>query len=240
GLYRSTDPEGNNPTVLFESIKKDGGQCIPHHPAANWGLVSAATDWDYHDPEVQRVVEIFSRHADYEKFENQSKYTKNIMKFERHCAQDALARGYHLGFIAGSDSHQMEHGIEGGILGAFVPTLTSENVWNAIYNRFTYGTSGARILASLKIGSHHMGEEIMIPAGEAVKLDVSVLAVNEIRTVQIIKNNEVLVEMEGCGCAMDFTVEDSERGEEDFYYLRVEQTDDHCAWCSPIWVTRGK
>ncbi len=113
------------------------------------------------------------------------------MKFERHCAQDALARGYHLGFIAGSDSHQMEHGIEGGILGAFVPTLTSENVWNAIYNRFTYGTSGARILASLKIGSHHMGEEIMIPAGEAVKLDVSVLAVNEIRTVQIIKNNEV-------------------------------------------------
>lgn len=35
----------------------------------------------------------------------------------------------------------MEHGIEGGILGAFVPTLTSENVWNAIYNRFTYGTS---------------------------------------------------------------------------------------------------
>lgn len=239
GLYRSTDPEGNNPTVLFASIKKDGGQCIPHHPAANWGLVSAATDWDYHDPEVQRVVEIFSRHADYEKFENQSKYTKNIMKFERHCAQDALARGYHLGFIAGSDSHQMEHGIEGGILGAFVPTLTSENVWNAIYNRFTYGTSGARILASLKIGSHHMGEEIMIPAGEAVKLDVSVLAVNEIRTVQIIKNNEVLVEMEGCGCAMDFTVEDSERGEEDFYYLRVEQIDDHCAWCSPIWVTRG-
>ena len=45
--------------------------------------------------------------------------------------------------------------------------------------------------------------------------------------------------MEGCGCAMDFTVEDSERGEEDFYYLRVEQIDDHCAWCSPIWVTRG-
>ena len=38
---------------------------------------------------------------------------------------------------------------------------------------------------------------------------------------------------------MDFTVEDSERGEEDFYYLRVEQIDDHCAWCSPIWVTRG-
>ena len=43
-----------------------------------------------------------------------------------------------------------------------------------------------------------MGEEIMIPAGEAVKLDVSVLAVNEIRKVQIIKNNEVLVEKENC------------------------------------------
>ena len=84
-----------------------------------------------------------------------------------------------------------------------------------------------------------MGEEIMIPAGEAVKLDVSVLAVNEIRKVQIIKNNEVLVEKENCCQAVDFTLEDSERGEEDFYYLRVEQIDDHCAWCSPIWVTRG-
>lgn len=237
GLYRSMDPEGNNPTVLFASIKKDGGQCIPHHPAANWGLVSAATDWDYHDPEVQRVVEIFSRHADYEKFENESKYTKNIMKFERHCAQDALARGYHLGFIAGSDSHQMEHGVEGGILGAFVPTLTSENVWNAIYNRFTYGTSGARILASMKIGGHHMGEEIMIPAGRPVVMEISVLAVNDIRKVQIIKNNQVLAEKTGPGMAMDFTVEDHERSAEDTYYLRVEQTDDHCAWCSPIWVS---
>lgn len=236
GLYRSTDPDGNNPLALFASIKKDGGQCIPHHPAANWGLVSAATDWDYHDPQVQRVVEIFSRHADYEKYENQSRYTKNILKFERHCAQDALARGYHLGFVAGSDSHQMEHGVEGGIMAAFVPALTSENVWNAIYQRFTYGTSGARILASMTIGTHHMGEEVLISAELPVKMEISVLAVNTIRKIQIIKNNEVLFEIDGDGDAMDFTVEDAQRSQEDYYYLRVEQVDDHCAWCSPIWV----
>ena len=35
---------------------------FPHHPAASWKLVSAATDWAFHDEEVQRMVEIFSRH----------------------------------------------------------------------------------------------------------------------------------------------------------------------------------
>ena len=67
-------------------------------------MVSAATDWNFHDPEVQRAVEIYSRHAPFETFEARSKFTKNIKKMERCSVQDALARGYRMGFTAGSDS----------------------------------------------------------------------------------------------------------------------------------------
>ncbi len=236
GLYRSTEPEGNTPYTLFESIKKDGGQCIPHHPAADWGLVSAATDWDYVDDEAQRLVEIFSRHADFEKYENTSRFTKNIKKKLRCCVQDALERNIRVGIIAGSDSHQMEHGIEGGIMAAFIPDLTSENVYNAMYNRFVYGTSGARILLSFKINEHRMGEELLVPKATPVFGEVSVLAVDKIRSVIVYKNNEIFVEKTVDGNALDFTFEDTNRSETDTYYVRVEQIDDHLAWSSPIWV----
>lgn len=236
GLYRSTEPAGNTPYTLFESIKKDGGQCIPHHPAADWGLVSAATDWDYVDDEAQRLVEIFSRHADFEKFENTSRFTKNIKKKQRCCVQDALARDIRVGIIAGSDSHQMEHGLEGGIMAAFIPSLTSENVFDAMYNRFVYGTSGARILLSFKLNGHHMGEELLVPASQTIKGEVSVLAVDKIKSVVVIKNNEVLIEKTSNGNSLDFTFEDKNRKETDTYYVKVEQVDDHLAWSSPIWV----
>lgn len=72
--------------------------------------------------------------------------------------QDALARKYRIGFTAGSDSHQMEHGIEGGIFAVFAREFTRESIYDAMYDRFTCATTGARILASLKIGTAHMGQ----------------------------------------------------------------------------------
>ena len=45
------------PTDLYNSIRSYKALCIPHHPAADWVMVSAATDWNFHDPEVQRAVE---------------------------------------------------------------------------------------------------------------------------------------------------------------------------------------
>lgn len=235
GLYTSLSEEGMNPDRLYASIKKDGGLCIPHHPAADWGSVSAATDWDYYDPEVQRTVEIFSRHADYERTETRSRYTKNIAKFPRKCAQDALARGYRLGFVAGSDSHQMEHGKEGGILGAFMAENTSQALWNAIWNRKTYGTTGARILLSFKMGDAFMGDEVKIEGKR--EFTCSAYAVNDIRKIEIIKNGEpVFTVASPDSLEVDFTFTDEGSSSTDYYYLRVEQEDDHIAWSSPIFV----
>ena len=69
--------------IRHRSRGGNGGARIPHHPAADWVMVSAATDWNFHDPEVQRAVEIYSRHAPFETFEARSKFTKNIKKMER-------------------------------------------------------------------------------------------------------------------------------------------------------------
>ena len=60
------------PFKQFESLKEYKAMAFPHHPAADWVIVSAATDWDFHDEQIQRLAEIFSRHANFEDFESQS------------------------------------------------------------------------------------------------------------------------------------------------------------------------
>lgn len=238
-MFRSGDVDGMTPFKLFENVKKYGGMVIPHHPSADWKLVSAATDWNFHDPEVQRLVEIFSRHAPFEYYGNTSKYTKNISQYEHCSAQDALKRGYRLGFTAGSDSHQLEHGIEGGIVAAFVPELTRENVFDALYNRFVYATTGARILVSLKVNGSNMGEEIVAKENEPVEVSVNVLGTDSVK-VELLKNNEVIKQEISNSNSCKFDYVDTDRSPSDYYYVRVTQDDEHMAWSSPIWVDTGK
>lgn len=185
-IFRACEKEGLTPDRLFANVKKYGGIAIPHHPAATWEVVSAATDWDFHDPEVQRLAEIFSRHAPFEKKGTTSIYTKNNPRLDGKYVQDALAKGYRLGFTAGSDSHQMEHGTEGGIVAAFVPAQRREDIFAALYNRFVYATTGARILVSLKINGARMGSEISVCAGGRLRVEIDVLGTRALRSVELV------------------------------------------------------
>ena len=229
-IFRSCDASGITPTNLYASLKQypNKAMCIPHHPAADWGTVSAATDWSFHDDEVEPLAEIMSRHAPYEDDDQQSKYTKNIKKMPRHSVQEALSRGYRMGFTAGSDSHQMEHGVEGGIVAVFTPTHDRAGIWDSMYARKTYGTTGARILVSLKAEGQMMGNELKVAAGQPVHLDISVLGTANIR-VDLLKNNQVIQTWEpGCDTC-DASCVDNDRSESDYYYLRVTQSDEHMA-----------
>lgn len=237
-LFRSGDEGGMTPDRLFESIKQYKAMAFPHHPAASWKLVSAATDWAFHDESVQRMVEIFSRHAPFEYYGNYSKYTKNNMQIERCSVQDALARGYHMGFTAGSDSHQMEHGVEGGIVITYVHDLTNESIWDNLYDRFTYGTSGVGILVSFKADGKEMGQIVETVNGKQVEFTVSVLGTDDFK-VEILRNNEVIIEKQSVNRSCDFTFIEEAESQENFYYVRVTQNDEHQAWSSPIWV-QGK
>lgn len=238
-IFRSGDEGGMTPDRLFESIKQYKAMAFPHHPAASWKLVSAATDWAFHDESVQRMVEIFSRHAPFEYYGNYSKYTKNNMQIERCSVQDALAKGYHMGFTAGSDSHQMEHGVEGGITVSFVQELTNEEIWDNLYDRFMYATTGAGILVSFKADGHEMGQVVTAESDSEVGFCVSVLGTDEFKA-EVLCNNEVLIAKESVDRACDFTFTRKAGSAEDCYYVRVTQKDDHQAWSSPIWIKGGE
>ena len=209
---------------------------FPHHPAALWGLVSAATDWDFHDPEIQRLVEIFSRHANFEDFESTSVYTKNIGKLEGHSVQDAWQGNTASGLRPEVIHIRWSMASKAVSLPCSPGSLQGKASMTPCMTDFTCATTGARILASLKIGTAHMGQEISVHADEPVLLDVSVLGTREKGRVQLIKNNQVLSEREtGDGCC-DFSFRDAQWRQDDCYYVRVVQEDGHMAWTSPIWV----
>lgn len=237
-IFRSGEPCGITPTDLYASIKKYKAMCIPHHPAADWGFVSAATDWSFHDDEVERLAEIMSRHAPYEDDESRSKYTKNIKKMPRHSVQNALSRGYRMGFTAGSDSHQMDHGVEGGIVAVYTDAHTREGIWDSMYDRRTYGTTGARILLSFKANGNLMGSEIKLAKGELVNFEISVFGTKEVK-VDLLRNNEVIKTWEPGSEILDVVFTDSGCSDSDYYYVRVTQPDEHMAWASPVWVDRA-
>jgi hypothetical protein len=235
-IYRATDNDGDSPPVLFENIKKHGAICIPHHPAAMWDMASATTDWNYHDEEVQRLVEIFSRHADFEQFGEKSVYTKNVKQEPGHSVLDALKRGYKLGIIAGSDSHQLEHGIEGGILGAYVNETSRKGVFDALYNRSVYATTGARIRLEYSLNNIIMGGTLKIRKEEPIELICRCLGTSIIETVDIVSNLGILrsfrIDEDHC----DFTCAIPAEMEISWCYIRITQYDNHLAWSSPIWI----
>ena len=138
------------------------------------------------------------------------------------------------GFVAGSDSHQMEHGKEGGILGAFVRENTSQEVWSAIWNRRTYATTGARILLSLRMGKAFMGDEVTW-SGERV-FKAAVLSPGDIRGIELIRNGSAVYSIVPEGRDVDLEFTDDASLSSDWYYLRVELRDDQVAWSSPIFV----
>ncbi len=107
---------------------------------------------DQHLPSLEPVIEVLSATGCFEWF-----------------LDEALERGYRVGFICGSDGHKgrpgASHpgaslfGIYGGLCCAYARELTREALWEALKARRVYGTSGQRIILRFFADSHWMGEE---------------------------------------------------------------------------------
>ncbi|HEY1325767.1 MAG TPA: DUF3604 domain-containing protein [Casimicrobiaceae bacterium] len=114
------------------------------------------TDLRWHEPALDRLVEVHSTHATSEWF-----------------LHDALRRGYRMGVVAGSDSvdgrpgashpgHMGVRNVRGGLTAVEMPELTRAALWQALKSRRCYATTGERILLSLRAGDARMGDEIRV------------------------------------------------------------------------------
>jgi hypothetical protein len=109
-------------------------------------------DLRWHDPALEPLIEIHSCWGTFEWF-----------------LEEALARGYRVGFTAGSDDHKGrpgaagpgagQFGVFGGLTCAYASELSRPALWEALRARRTSCSTGPRIAARLRADGHWMGAE---------------------------------------------------------------------------------
>ena len=103
-------------------------------------------DLTYHEPTLEPALEISSTHGSFEWF-----------------FRELLARGYRMGVVGGSDSHDGRPGADapgyqerryaqGALTALLAESLTLDGVHEALRARRCYATTGARILLDCQRG----------------------------------------------------------------------------------------
>ncbi len=144
---------------------------------------------DFYDERFSPVVEIHSHHGTFE-----------------WLAEDALKRGFKVGFIAGSDDHSGRPGatyptgasssgltafpVRGGLTAVYAGTLTREAIWEALKSRHCYATTGERIILQFKSGDHMMGDEFSTDSTPTLAAEIHGTA--PIFDVRLMRGTEIL------------------------------------------------
>jgi hypothetical protein len=106
---------------------------------------------DFHDPERVPLIEVHSHHGTFEWF-----------------LEEAMERGLRVGFVANSDDHTCRPGLtltadrfttRGGYTGIYAKELTREALWEALWSRRCYATTGDRVILRVDVDGRMMGEE---------------------------------------------------------------------------------
>jgi hypothetical protein len=213
---------------------------IPHH-------VKTWTDWRYHDPALEPVMEVYSCWGSSER-EGFDLWDKGMTP--RAGAQAGLARGFRLGMIASTDNHvgmpgrsyphdrQAHTGFKGGKVAVYAEALTREAIFDALRERHCYGTTGERIILRFSVNGRRMGSCFSAEGKEEPRtLRAEVVGTDQIDRAEVVRNNQDVHVAFGSGdrLALEWTDASPMPGTT-FYYIRVRQKDGEMAWSSPVWV----
>lgn len=239
GLFR-----GKTLDDLYAYLKGHKALVVPHHHLI-WGCRPHLAN-----PEYERIIEMYSMHCSSEvKGTPINDAPTTASKRETGVsAREILDRGHRVGFIAASDNHNGAPGLSarpsrftnipyrGGLAAVLAPELTREAVFDAMYERRCYATTGARIYLDFRLDGRLMGSELRVARGCKLPYDVVISGTDRIASIEFIQSKR-----EGTVWTYDGKGFVRLHGELSFdkscwTYVRVTQTDRQMAWSSPIWV----
>lgn len=219
-------------------------------------------------PEFERVVEIYNSWGCSERTAKEGNDTPIAPEKKRGISEtaegsilSALKAGCRFGFVAGGldDRGIYEEFYENeqcqyppGFTAIVSKSFSREALFEALWNRSCYATTGERIILSFTIAGSGMGSEIDtgLKQGLLVNRHIAgfVAGTTKLHTVEIIRNGEVIKSYTPDSYFLDFEYDDLTSLDKNslkvtereapfaFYYIRVKQEDGHMAWSSPIWV----
>ncbi len=198
---------------------------------------------NWHNPTLERLIEVYSDHQRSEAW-----------------VQDYLKQGWKTGIMASSDNHNGKPGysitftrtsgnlseidwekeeIGTSLIAVYAGSLQRKDIFNSMYDRHCYATSGDRILLDFRINEKLMGSEITSTNAPEIKVDVA--GTDTITKIEIKKNNQVVKEFfPGTKeCKVTWTDENFKEDEACFFYVRVQQQNNEEAISSPVWINKN-
>jgi hypothetical protein len=220
----SEDP----PTRLWSHLGGRVALTIPHHPSQ---ALRRPVDWSFRDDRFQRLVEIFQSRGSYE-FDGAPLNPNLRSEFiPGHSVRHALAMGHRLGFIASPD-----HGGGLGLAGAWARELTREGLFEALHERRTFGTTGAKLELFLTVGGAAQGSEAPRGAGP-IPIEARVRGTVPGLELTIVRDGREVLRRTFTEAQAHWTWIDEDRTPGPrYYYLRARQSDGHLGWTSPVWL----
>lgn len=241
-ILRCTDPGTQTLEQLWATLDKwrSSVRAFPHH-SANTVM---GTDWNLPwNPAYETAVEIYSVWGNSERSAAAGN-TRPIWggKGElpgRH-VQDALRQGRRMSFLGGGDTHDGRPGNalhryayprlahvprEQGFTAALVPSLTRENVFDAMAGGQTYATTASRIYLESK---HDRAKSL---------LTVDAASEEGIERVDLVYNGEDIADLSEHQrvCEREHPVPPI--GPTDYLYVRVTTKRGNMAWSTPFYGT---
>ena len=127
------------------------------------------------------------------------------------------------------------------------PALTREAIFDALYQRRTYGTTGARILLDFRVNEEPMGGETTVDGPPRLRLEAH--GTDSIESVEILRYSEhdggfrIIYELHPDALDFEWFGTDDGFREDSIDYLRLRQRGTIrgrivMAWSSPIWVKK--
>jgi|GEM_PF-7111491 Predicted metal-dependent phosphoesterases (PHP family) len=211
---------------------RDDVLIIPH--------ISHGFEFRYFDAKLEPVVEMYSQWGCSE----QKCATQNMKG-----AVQFLNDGLRFGFISGADTH---HGMPGqtgdnskyymlshreGLTGVYAGVLERCDIFNSIKNKKTYATDGERILLDFSVNGYFMGSEAADISTDFINANIFIGGTKRIEKIEIICRGTSVWEKTHGNIIEELSVSIPRyKGENEYYYLRVTQSDGSMAWSSPIWM----
>jgi hypothetical protein len=225
--------------MLYRYLKELGGICASHTSATGMG-----TDWRDNDNGVEPVVEIYQGdRMSYEMegapragYDPQSKkLPANVAGwYPRGFVNNALEKGYRLGFQASSDHWSTHISYFMVLIEEKTGRSDREAILDAIKKRHTYGATD-NILVDVRSGSAMMGDELKTKVAPTLKIHV--VGAADLAKVDILRDSKVVATLhpQGQSYTTTWTDPDPLPGAH-YYYIRVLQRNNEIAWGSPLWI----
>lgn len=228
--------QANTGSVLYPYLRETKGIVTSHTSATDQG-----TDWRDNDPALEPVVEIYQGYDNnYE--EANAPRSRHAAETSSHGAErpagyvwNAWAKGYKLGVQSSSD-HISTHTSYACVL---AEDFTREGIMDALRKRHTYAATD-NIILDFEIPNTSAGTALMgdiVSSSAPPKLMVRIGGTAPLKQIDVIRNNQYIYQLKPNQKEAHFEYVDSSIASgENYYYVRVEQTDGQLAWSSPIWV----